>query len=56
MKAEWFTFRSESGRGDGLRAGTEVWDDGNTTNSDGFKTPASDEETSNTILNFEHEF
>ena len=34
-------------RGDGLRVGTEVWDDGNTVNCDGCKTPGSDGESSN---------
>ena len=34
-----------SGRGDAMRVGSEIWDDGNTANGDGFKTPDSDRET-----------
>ena len=30
-----------------MRIGSEVWDDGNTANGDGCKTPGSDGETSN---------
>ena len=41
-------------QGNCLRTGTEVWDDGNTANDDGCKTPGSDGETSNklAIINF----
>ena len=38
-----------SGQGDGIKMGTEVWDDGNIVNNDGFKTPRSDGETSDTL-------
>ena len=30
-----------------MRVGSEIWDDGNTVNGDGWKTPGSDGETSN---------
>ena len=42
-----FWTRIWSGRSDRFRFGSETWDDGNTSNSDGFKTPGSDGETSN---------
>ena len=51
MEAEWFNF-GPSGRGDGLRASTEVWDDSNTANSYGCKTPGLDGETSNNLILF----
>ena len=42
------------GTDDRYRFGSETWDDGNTSNSDGCKTPGSDGETSNKkfIMNF----
>ena len=44
-----FWTRIMSGRDDGLRAGTEVWDDGNSRNGDGCKTPGQIDKTSNNI-------
>ena len=44
-----FWTRIWPGRGDGLRAGTEDWDDGNFANGDWYKTPGSDGETSNML-------
>ena len=33
-----------------MRVGSEIWDDGNAVNGDGWKTPGSDGETSNTKI------
>ena len=42
-----FWTRIWSGRDNGLRVGIEKWEDGNTSNDDGCKTPGSDGEISN---------
>ena len=42
-----FWTRIWSGLDDGLGVGTKAWDDGNTSNRYGCKTPGSDGETSN---------
>ena len=44
-----FWTRIWSGRDGGCRVGSEAWDDGNTSNSDGCKTSGLDGETSNKI-------
>ena len=43
----YFLTKILSGREDSMRVGSEVWDYGNTTNSDECKTPGSDGEISN---------
>ena len=42
-----FWARIWSGWDNSLRAGTDIWDDGNTNNGNGCKTPGSNGETSN---------
>ena len=53
MEAEWFTFGPESGRGNEYRFGSEAWDYGNVSNSNGCKNPGSDGETSSSKVSFE---
>ena len=51
LEAEWFTFEPESGQVKAAdRVGTKDWDDGNTINNDGCKTPRLDGETSNNVV------
>ena len=44
-----FLTRIWLGRNDRYKFGSEAWDDGNTGNSDGCKTPGSDGKTSNIL-------